>query len=227
MRLIGAGASLLGLGLVMGFSPSLYTVVLHLLTHEKRAATLIRWLVLGAALGATVLLFAFRAVDPSVIAADLRARTEEFLVRRSVDWVAGGVFLVLGLVQWRRARRPPSPPRAPRAEDARPGAMVGIGFLNTMIGFSGPVTMYITGRVIRGASPHLLLDLPLYAVFLVGLAGPYLLAAWAWSAFPRGADAVQRGAAWMARQDIRPWTAVGLFLAGAVFLALGFGVRAP
>ena len=32
--MVAAGASLVGLGLVMGFSPSMYAVVLHLLTTE-------------------------------------------------------------------------------------------------------------------------------------------------------------------------------------------------
>ncbi|SIM20289.1 Protein of uncharacterised function (DUF2910) [Mycobacteroides abscessus subsp. abscessus] len=189
--MVAAGASLVGLGLVMGFSPSMYAVVLHLLTTENRPARLIRWLTLGIVLGATILMFAFRAVDPDVLARLLEDRTRELLVRRGVDLAAGLVFLLLAAWQWHRSRRPLKPHRPPSPGDARPSRMVLIGLANTFIGFSGPATMYVAGRAIRGAGHHhLWVEVLLYLVFLLGVVGPYLLAAWAWGAFPRAARAV-------------------------------------
>ncbi|OIJ35505.1 hypothetical protein BK826_07105 [Rothia kristinae] len=219
--MVAAGASLVGLGLVMGFSPSLYAVVLHLLTTQTRPARLIRWLTLGVALGATILLFAFRAVDPDVLARLLEDRTRELLVRRGVDLTAGIVFLLLAVWQWRRSRRPLTPHKPPSPGDARPPRMLLIGLANTFIGFSGPATMYVAGRAIRAAAHHHLgAGLLLYAVFLVGVTGPYLLAAWAWGTFPRAARLVRRGAAWISRQDVRPLVSVLLGAAGIVFLVL-------
>ncbi|WP_061225883.1 GAP family protein [Rothia kristinae] len=219
--MVAAGASLVGLGLVMGFSPSMYAVVLHLLTTENRPARLIRWLTLGIVLGATILMFAFRAVDPDVLARLLEDRTRELLVRRGVDLAAGLVFLLLAAWQWHRSRRPLKPHRPPSPGDARPSRMVLIGLANTFIGFSGPATMYVAGRAIRGAGHHhLWVEVLLYLVFLLGVAGPYLLAAWAWGAFPRAARAVRAGSAWAARQDIRPAVAILLAAAGVVFLVL-------
>lgn len=212
---------LVGLGLVMGFSPSLYAVVLHLLTTQDRPARLIRWLTLGVVLGATVLLFAFRAVDPDVLAKLLEHRTRELLVRRGVDLTAGIVFLLLAVWQWVRSRRPQKPRRPPSSAEARPSRMLLVGLANTFIGFSGPATMYVAGRAIRGAAEHhLWAEILLYLVFLAGVAGPYLLAAWAWGRFPRAAHAVRDGAAWASRQDIRPLVAVLLAVAGLVFLIL-------
>lgn len=219
--MVAAVLPLVGLGLVMGFSPSLYAVVLHLLTTQTRAAALIRWLTLGVALGATVMLFAFRAVDPDVLAALLEHRTRELLVRRSVDFTAGIVFLLLAVWQWRRSRRPQKPHRTPSDDQARPTRMLLVGLANTFIGFSGPATMYVVGRAIRGAAHHHLWEeAVLYLVFLAGVAGPYLLAAWAWGRFPRIAHTVRDGAAWASRQDIRPVVAVLLAVAGVVFLIL-------
>ncbi|WP_016995975.1 hypothetical protein [Kocuria atrinae] len=61
--------SLLGLGLVMGFTPSLYAVVLHLLAHTPKAATMIRWVTVGMMLGSTLLVVVFRFVDPETLTA--------------------------------------------------------------------------------------------------------------------------------------------------------------
>lgn len=223
IALASAAVSLLGLGLVMGFTPSLYAVVLHLLTHTPKAAVMIRWVTVGMTVGATLLIVVFRFVDPETLTAALKGRVEELLIRHSVDLVAGSLLLLGAVVEYRRYRSTPfTAHKPPNHHDTEsPRKMLLLGFVNTVVGVSGMATMYVTGRVITGASHHITVDLILYAVFLTAFVGPYLLAAWLWNRFPRAARSIEALSAKLARKDIRPAVVVGLALAGLVFLALG------
>lgn len=223
IALVSAAVSLVGLGLVMGFSPSLYAVVLHLLTRTPKAAAMIRWVSVGMMLGSTLLIGVFRFVDPETLTAALKGRVEELLIRHGVDLIAGSLLLIAAGVEFRRYRTRPFTPHDPSArhDTQRPRKMVLLGFGNTVLGVSGMATMYVTGRVITGASHDFVVDLILYVVFLVGFVGPYLLAAWLWNRFPQAAHTIEALIAELSRKDIRPALVVGLALAGLAFLPLG------
>ncbi|MDO4918075.1 hypothetical protein [Kocuria sp.] len=221
--LVGGTVSVLGLGLVMGFSPTSYALVLRILTHHARPARAVHFLTLGMALGTTLLLVVFRTVDPQTLTALLEDRTKELLVRRGVDLVAGALLAVLAVVQffrWRtRPRRPRRTPRVRETESSR--RMVALGFLNTVVGVSGPATMYIAGRLFTGLSHHLTGQAVYFAVFLVAVVGPYWLITWAWGRIPALSRTVERATGWVAAQDPRPLLALGLAVAAAVFLVMG------
>ncbi|WOF21793.1 hypothetical protein N8K70_10385 [Microbacterium betulae] len=222
VRVVSASLSLLGLGLVMGFSPTLYGVALHLLTRSRSPGREIRWLTAGIAAGASILFFVFRVFDPDTLAAALRGHVEELLIRRGVDLAAGSVFVLLAVVVFSRARTPRrSTPGIREAPGGHPRRMLLLGLANTVIGVSGVATMYVTGRVVTGASDDLLVRALLYGVFLVTLTGPYLAASWAWRRFPALAGRVTRGYTWLAARDLRPAFAAGSLIAGLVFLGLG------
>lgn len=222
IALTGTAVSLLGLGLVMGTSPTLYAIVMKVLSSATDPTTALRWIMVGVGLGTTVLLLVFRVVDPETITAMVADRAEKLLVRRLVDLVAGAVFLALAvraLLRLRRPRRPPVPAAPPRRE--RPGPMVLTGLANAVIGVSGMATMYVTGRVIASASRDLLVDLGLYAVFLVAVVGPYLVLGALWERFPALGRRITSLTERLAGIDTRPLLVIGLFLAAAVFLLLG------
>jgi cytochrome c biogenesis protein CcdA len=224
--LIAAAVSLVGLGLVFGFSPSTAAITLHLLTASKGAARSITWMSVGLALGATLYLLLFRIVDPETLTALARTDAQRLLVRRGVDLVAGLLLLAAALVVARSARRrPPRKTRPPHRETSL--RMVAIGAGEALSSISGMATMYITGRVITAATHAISLQILEYAVFLAALTGPYLLAARAWRALPRLARHITELSDRLASADLRPWVAAGLALAGIVFLGLGvFGHRA-
>lgn len=221
--LTGGTVSVLGLGLVMGFSPTVYALVLRILTHHARPARAVHFLTLGMALGTTLLLFVFRTLDPQTLTALLEDRTKELLVRHSVDLTAGALLAVLAAVEFFRWRtRPRAPRRQPKSEEMdSPRRMVTLGLLNTVVGVSGPATMYVAGRLITGLSHHLAVEAVFYAVFLAAVVGPYWLLAWAWEKAPALARNVERITGWVAAQDPRPLLALGLAVASVVFLVMG------
>lgn len=222
LRLLSAVVSLLGLGLVMGTSPSTYALVLRLLTRAARPAVAVRWLMLGIGLGTTVLLLVFRVIDPATITAAITDRAEKLLVMKGVDLAAGLVFALLALTQARRLRHPrpaPAAPTGPLVE--QPRHLVMLGAANAIIGVSGMATMYVTGRVIASTSHDLLLEALLFALFLVAVVGPYLLLAWAWGRFKPFAQRITGIYDRLTRIDPRPLLVAGLALASLAFFALG------
>ncbi|GAA4154536.1 hypothetical protein GCM10022286_02260 [Gryllotalpicola daejeonensis] len=222
-RILGALVSLVLLGLTFGFSPPLYGVTLHLLARGGSPRRSIIFLTLGMALSATVLLLAFRTFDPTTIAHQLQGQVARLLVQSVVDFVAGALLIIGGLVWGWYARRPPRVPATPRVHtrDDHPQAMIGVGFANTAIGFVPPVTMYVTGRVIAGATEHLTLQLAGYAWFLFFVVAPYLAAGYVWRRMPRLSVRMRLAYSRVMARDLRPLVTWALIIGGFVFIALG------
>ena len=215
---VAATPMLLGLGLVMGFSPTLYGVSLRVLTRASRPEPPIVAMVCGLAVGSTLMLVVFRGIDPNTWIDAARSDVEAGLIRRAVDLVAAVVFLAAGAVVLRRARRPRPTPTAPETvphEDRL--RMAGVGFVNTFLGFSGFATMYVVGRILTGLSHDIAWQAVGYLPFLLTLMGPYLLAAWAWPRVPTAARRVTAVYGWVISRDLRPVMGWALVLAGLAF----------
>lgn len=219
--LIGAAISLVGLGFIMGFSPAVYALVLHLLATSKRALTSIRWMSLGLVIGALFLLLLFRVVDPQTLTTLLQDETKKFLVDRTVDGVASVAFVIGGLVMLSRLRLPRKDPRKKKPpKKLKPGRMIYLGIGESVISVSGLATTYVSDRVITAGTHHYILQGALAIVFLAAVVSQYLLLAWAWHAFPRLANWITKIYDRATRIDTRPWLTAGLFTAGVVFGAM-------
>ncbi|MBF4576998.1 hypothetical protein [Frondihabitans sp. VKM Ac-2883] len=212
---------LISLGLVMGFSPALTGIALRVLTRgDRHPLLLIGSLCLGMVVAATLLLVAFRSVDPQTFIDSYRGRVEAALIRRSVDFVAAALLLLTALVVIRLSRRPRKI-RRPRTRRTRPVDLVALGFANTLVSISGVVTMYVTGRVISGLSPDWGLRIAAYGVFVAAMIGPYLVLGLLWERLPGVAGLAARGSSWLGRQDFRRLLAAALAVTGLVFVGLG------
>ncbi len=221
IRLGGAALSLLGLGVVMGVSPTLIAVALRALTEMKRPNRAIGFMLAGLTAGSTALLLVLQIVDPRSFEALLKHDVEGVLVRRSVDLLAGALFLVASVPMWVRARAPRKP-RAPKPPPTgNPWEMVLIGALNAVVSVSGIATMYLTARLIRGASDNDILRVAGYAIFVLALVSPYVLLAWVWERFPRVSRRLSAFFGRLAAADLRPAEAALTSLVGLIFLGLG------
>lgn len=225
MRWLVAVPTLLGLGLVMGFSPTLYGYALHALVRRRPQA--VYWMLAGLTAASTMLVLIFQVFDPTNITRVLTHGIDGWLLRRGVDITAGVLLAASGTAllllnhedrvrpQHRRSRHGVAPGAA-----SAPAAVL-VGFGNTVIGSSGIATMYVVGRMASDVSPHLALRAVAYCAFLVSLVGPYLLAALAWERYPQAADKVMVGYDWLVRRNPRRVVGVALIAAGAVFFGLG------
>ena len=221
IRLAGATLSLLGLGVVMGVSPTLIAVTLRVLTEIQQPNRPIGFMLAGLTAGSTALLLVLQIVDPRSFEALLKHDVEGVLVRRSVDLTAGALFLVASVPMWVRARAPRKP-RAPKPPPTgNPWEMVLIGALNAVVSVSGIATMYLTARLIRGASDADLIRATGYVIFVLALVSPYVLLAWVWERFPRVSRRLSAFFGRLAAADLRPAEAALTSLVGLIFLGLG------
>lgn len=226
LRWCVAAISLIGLGLSMGFSPTLYGVSIHLLTREPQPTIAIRWMVGGLVAGSTVLLLLFQFVDPEYLEDLLRHSVDHLLLKRGIDLVAGVLLIIVAAVLALRIREDRIGPRDRTVKEGvaggtKPGRhrrIFLIGLPNTVIGVSGFATMYLTARVVSAASEHLLIRLAFYALFVAALAAPYLVVAQLWMRFPRFADRVTSGYQRIARRDFRIPAAVAMSVIGLAFI---------
>lgn len=221
LRYAGGAVSLIGLGLVMGFSPTLIAVALRVLTHAKRPDRLIAGMLVGLAIGSTALLLVLQFVDPRTLEAALRDDVEGVLVRRSIDLAFGGLFVLAAVIMGTRLHRPRRvrPPRATGTE--QPWQMILVGASNAVIGVSGLATMYLTARLIRGISEDDAIRLIAYALFLLATVSPYVLLAWAWQRLPQLARRITAVFHRLAAMDRRPWEFGIVLTIGIIFLGLG------
>lgn len=213
---------LLGLGLVMGFSPTLYAVALHLLEGGRTGS--LRWLVAGLASGSTLLAVLLQFTDPHTWERALTAEIDALALRRWIDLVAGLLMLCGAVVVARRGERRWEGTIRPRRRAATsvgsPRRWFAVGASNTVLGFSGFATMYLVDRTLAAATDHLAWRALLYVAFLTTLVMPYLLVAWWWGRRPGFAAAIQRAQSRLVRLPLRQVVAVLLGIAGIALLVV-------
>lgn len=226
IRFAGAALSLLGLGIIAGFSPTLVALVLRLLDLGANAKRAITYLLLGLVLGVTALLLLLQLIDPRSLETLVKSNVQKDLIHRSVDLVAAAVFLTAGLIMAMRVRAPRRPRKPQARRTGRSWEMFLVGVTNPFIGFSGFATVYLAARLVRASADSDPLRLISFAIFLAAVAAPYIALAWAWQRFPQVAERITALFRRIAQIDLRPWASALALLAGLAFLGLGiWGTR--
>lgn len=104
--LLAAAPALLGLGLMMGFSPSLYSITFLALINDPSKMHIVRWISGGIVMGATVLVLLFRFVDPENLIQLVHSDASKILVRKSIDAGAALLLALSAVLLWTRRNRP-------------------------------------------------------------------------------------------------------------------------
>ncbi|WP_326502411.1 hypothetical protein [Rothia nasimurium] len=187
--LLAAAPALLGLGLMMGFSPSLYSITFLALVNDPSKMHIVRWISGGIVAGATTLVVLFRFVDPESLIQLVHSDASKILVRKSIDAGAALLLALSAALFWVRRNRPK---RAHKVKNSHlsPRKAALEGFLNLAIGLNSMATMYMVGRLLASVSHSAVEWVLAYLVFTVGLVGPYLLLEANWDRFPGFAHTV-------------------------------------
>lgn len=216
-RWVAALSTLVGLGLSLGLNPALYAATTNVLAQNTRVAPRIGGMIVGLAVGATVLYFLLQTFDPTALVTAAETRATDAVRDTWVDALAGALFLVgaVGVGGW-KLREPKRPPRvATIAPRTRTWSYVALGLGCSVIGFTTLPIMYMTGRVTEGVTADPLLRIAAFVVFLVALAAPFAGLAGVWSFFPSAAARVNGIYARLARTDHR-WLYTGVLAGAAV-----------
>lgn len=221
LRLAGTAVSVVGLGVVMGLSPTLVALTLRVLTAVSHAYRALAFMLLGLTIGASLILLILQFIDPRTFESVVSGEVERLLLRRGIDLFAGALFVIAAVIMGVRARMPPRAKRPRKQLRGTPWEMTALGLTNTLVGFSGFATMYAVARVIRAAGEDIALRGLAYLLFVAAMVAPYVLLAWAWRRFPTESARVKRIFSRLAEVDIRPWAAVLTLVLGLAFVAMG------
>ena len=207
--MVEALLSLLGLGLVMAFSPTTFGIELR--TARGRSTTWRRVAVVtvGVVLAATVLAGLMSVFGAVLLSALPKDALRHLLTLRWLDLGAALLLVLAGTWRWLHRGRPTRPARR-RIDLDRPGVLLAVVAGESLLSTTGPATMYLVVRTLA-ASPADLRPLGVL-VFLVGLTAPYLILGRIIARLPAvpaaGARAARHQRAW---QEL---TALALVLAG-------------
>lgn len=215
----GAGISLVGLGLGLGLNPALYGATVDMLARTENPVRRLIWMLGGLFVGATALFFVLQGLNPNHFIGVLKQDLKADVLNRIVDAIAGGLFFLGGIavIVW-KVRVPVAHKRAAKAPKEHSGLwsyfVLGLG--SSVIGFTTLPIMYLTGRVVMGATHNLELRIALFALFLLALASPFVLLAVVWSRFPKFSHAFQDVYTKALGRDYR-------YLIGGLSVAVGAG----
>lgn len=217
--IVGAAVSLVGLGWGLGLNPALYGATVDVLARTSDPVKRIAWMLGGLFFGATALFFVLQGLNPNHLVSVVKHDLETDVLNRIVDAVAGGLFILAGVasIVW-RVLVPTVKKRAPKKPKSGAGgwSLFALGVGASIIGFTTLPIMYLTGRIVTGATHALALRTALYAVFLLALASPFVLLSVVWSRFPKFSQEFQTQYTKILGHDYRS-------LLGVLGIAVGVG----
>lgn len=214
----GAAVAAIVLGLVMAFSPTVFTLEIGALSAARSPRRIAAIVAASAVTGSTLLLIVLQLVSPGTFDSLWRGSVEPLLLQRGVDLVVGTVIVITGVVQWNRGRRTPAPATTSRHELDRPRVLAGLVLVNTVAGSTALATVYLTIRTVDAAVQAWWGRALIYLVFLATVALPYLALGWAWVRMP---DLTRHLESWthrIASHDWRRHIGAGLIVVGALIV---------
>jgi hypothetical protein len=215
-HVLRAAGALFGLGIVIAFSPTTLGIEIEVLEQPRasRRAVLIIAGSVGAA--ATLLAGVFLVVSPDTLHALWSGQVRTIASQRWFDASVGALLVMIGVARWLRSARPHRKRRSLADTLSKPRVLATVVLANTLLSTTHPATMYLVVRTIGTTRPELwLLE---YAVFLAGLAAPYLLLAIAITRSPGFARRVQIVMTDLGRRDLRRPVAALLVAVGLALL---------
>jgi hypothetical protein len=170
--LIGYILALFGLGLIVGFSPTLYVTHIAVLLQAKHPLRQ-SMVLLGGVTTAVILLAALsEVIQPGVLRELTRDAVLAVTASKWLSYLLGMAFIAIG---WYYLMPRADTPK--KTKNAALGATSGLytfGLIKTMASASGFAALLIGVRLINEASANLLAQLMLFAVFLTATILPFI-----------------------------------------------------
>jgi len=223
IAVLGAIFALIGLGLIVGFSPVLYVTHLTVLSKATRPIRQSVILLSGVASAVVLLVALSNFIQPDTLREVTRSTLITLTTTHWFDFTAGALFIIGGLYYLFNLHKEPSKVR--KAKKHTIGANSGlyaIGLFKTMGSLSGFAALLFSVRFIHEVSVNILVEILLFIVLLIATILPFVGLLLVRLYHPQTFKGIQRLITKMTAYNYRTYVGVVLVAIGGLFVIFGF-----
>lgn len=212
--LIGGSIITIVLGLIAGFSPTLYMTQMGIGAQVKRALPYMISIMIGVITALIVLTILFQFFHLNTLIEFIDETVDAILVSVIFNILIGTTLIIGGI--WYLNHRDPETKSPKPLKKSSYAALIGFGFLRTFVSITGIVATFIASNVIAEASPGLLLRIILTLIFLAASIIPFVAIIIFLNTHPERVSTVTaRVKNFLKRLNYRPVIGVGAILFGS------------
>lgn len=175
--LIGAGTALFGLGLVTGFSPTLYVTQLGITLRRQHALSHMAALIAGVVIGTVLLGVLFQIFHPQILTHIFSINIGSPVANAWFNTVIGTGIIAGGVWYARSRQKFKKPKQEPHIDvvNTRYVATVVFAALKTILSASGAAAIFLAGNIIVDAPTGIIGRLILIAIYLAATILPFVI----------------------------------------------------
>ncbi len=197
--LISAILSMVVLGIIAGFSPTLYVTQIGVATTSKRARALMISLMIGVLLGIILLSILFQFFQLETLRTFIDSTLSALFVSVIFNIIIGTTFVIMGF--WYINKKPNriDGDERPTAKSSY-WALISLGFFRTFVSISGATATFLASGIISDARTNIVSWLILTAVFLASTVAPFVVIL---ITMKRSPERIKSLLAWLKAQLVR------------------------
>ncbi len=172
--LLGAALALVFLGLLAGFSPTLYAAQMSMATDSKKSSSYAISIMVGVILAIIALGIFFQFFQFDTLNAIIDSRKDAMVVSSVFNLVIGFTFILAGI--W-YIRKKTTPKKESRLTSTTAGhlAFAGLGFFRTFLSLSGATSTFMAIGLIANTDIEPVGRLLLSFIFLAAAIAPFVV----------------------------------------------------
>ncbi|MES2630630.1 MAG: hypothetical protein V4611_01615 [Patescibacteria group bacterium] len=171
---IGAVIAMVILGLIAGFSPTLYATQVGLAAATKRSQPLMISLMIGVLIGIILLSIFFQFFQVETLRLIIDSTLKALYVSVVFNTILGTSFILGGF--WYIHKKPNRITKDAKV-NAKSGywALISLGFFRTFVSISGATATFLASNLISESKEDIIERLVLTAIFLAAVIAPFAL----------------------------------------------------
>ncbi len=183
--LIGTIFTLLTLGIVASFSPTLYALTAAV-SQSKQSSQLLRSKLYGIVIGILFLSTLFQFFHPDALVNVFNSTVAALVISTWFHIILGAIFIAHGIMKLQSPAIRPTPAPSEQSPKAQGRwATASIGFFKTSLKLSAVASVFVANRIIVEASPLVVGRLILFAAFITAALIPFVGLYFLFKRYPR------------------------------------------
>jgi len=171
---IGALLAIIVLGIIAGFSPTLYITQIGIATTSKRARSLMVSLMMGVLAGIILLSIFFQFFQLDTLRSFIDSTVNALRVSVIFNLIVGSIFILGGF--W-YIHKKPNRIKEDRKATLKLGysALITLGFFRTFVSISGATATFLASGIISSGKVDIVTRIILTIIFLAAVVAPFIL----------------------------------------------------